>query len=84
MDFAIARGTHGLIPDELASAWRCSHNHVSPRCSELKKSGLLVETERTRLTRAGSPARVLIAKQFAKESERLFPDDALQRHVGLG
>ncbi len=84
MLFATARETYGLIADELADAWQCSHNHVAPRITELKAAGLLVETGRTRLTRAGSPARVLVAKQFATETDRLFPNDAPLRHLDLG
>lgn len=72
--FAVAQGTRGLIADELTAAWQCSHNHVAPRITELKGVGLLVETSRTRLTRAGSSARVLVAKQFATEAESLFAE----------
>jgi hypothetical protein len=69
MDFAVARGTHGLTSDELVDIWQCEHNHVAPRVSELKQSGLLVETDFTRLTRHGCSARVLVAKQFKKPAE---------------
>src|SRR5713226_2376378 len=80
MVFAIARGAYGLTADELTTAWQCSPNHVAPRISDLKGDGLLVETCRTRLTQAGNPARVLVAKQFATETDRLFPDDARRPH----
>jgi hypothetical protein len=66
MDFAARCEFRGFICDELAAAWGCPHNHTSPRCSELVKSGLLFYTGRTRPTRAGNPARVLVAKQFAR------------------
>ena len=78
--FAIGRGTSGLTADELAEAWNCSHNHVAPRISELKASGLLVETDDTRLTRAGSRARVLVARQFKMTSPTPAPDRAAQAH----
>ena len=80
MDYAIAQGLHGLIADEVTAAWRCNPNHVAPRITDLKGDGLLVETCRTRLTRAGNPARVLVAKQFATEAESLFADLAPERH----
>ena len=72
--FAVAQKAYGLIADELTAAWRCSPNHVAPRITDLKGDGLLVETSRTRLTRAGNPARVLVAKQFATQAESLFAD----------
>jgi hypothetical protein len=65
MDFATKRGPYGFIADELAAAWCCDPNHTAPRCTELLKSGLVVPTDRTRLTRAGHAARVLVARQFA-------------------
>jgi hypothetical protein len=66
MDFATKRGRYGLTADELAAAWCCCANHTAPRLCELLKSGHLVATGRTRPTRAGHAARVLIAKQFAQ------------------
>lgn len=80
MAFAVAQGAHGLIADELSELWQCSPNHTAPRITELKSDGLLVETSRTRLTTAGSPARVLVAKQFATEAESLFADLSPERH----
>lgn len=74
MAYAIAQGLHGLIADEVTAAWRCDANHTAPRISGLKRDGLLVETCRTRLTRAGNSARVLIAKQFTGEADSLFGD----------
>lgn len=71
MVFAAGRGAYGLTADEVAENWQCVHNHVAPRISELKLSGLLVETKRTRRTRAGSHARVLVATQFAEDESRL-------------
>jgi hypothetical protein len=74
MAFALTQGIHGLTADELTTAWECSPNHVAPRITELKGARLLVETCRTRLTQAGNPARVLVAKQFATEADSLFAD----------
>ncbi len=73
MQFAIARGAYGLTADELTAAWQCSPNHVAPRITELKASGLLVTTAILRLTRAGSPARVLVARQFNKPFALIAP-----------
>ena len=82
---ATQRGYHGITADEVTAPWGCSPNHVAPRITELKKSGLLVRTNRTRPTQTGSPARVLVATQFANiPEERLFPDDAPLRHLDLG
>lgn len=58
-------GRFGFTADELAQRWNCSHNHVAPRISELKKLNRLVATSRTRLTRSGSPARVFVLPEFA-------------------
>lgn len=73
MQFAIARGAYGLTADELAAAWQCSPNHVAPRITELKAASLLVKTASLRLTRAGSPALVLVARQFAKPTPASSP-----------
>jgi|ERR671922_2205181 hypothetical protein len=59
------RGAYGVIADEISDEWNCSHNHVAPRISELAKSGQLVRTRRTRLTRSGSPASVYVLPEFA-------------------
>ncbi|MGB9105709.1 MAG: hypothetical protein WCC59_13190 [Terriglobales bacterium] len=64
---AFERATFGITADEVAEAFHCPHNHTSPRITELVKAGLLVETGRTRLTRAGSRAQVLVHFEFAKE-----------------
>jgi hypothetical protein len=66
LDFGRTRGPCGLTADELVAAWNCSANSVAPRICELKKSGRLVETKRTRLTRSGSPARVYVLPEFAE------------------
>jgi hypothetical protein len=76
MDFATQRGARGFCVDELVETWQCSANHVAPRCTELVKSGQLVATGRTRPTRAGSSARVLVARRFAPELTKptVFPE----------
>jgi hypothetical protein len=62
--------------DELADAWACSHNHTPSRVHELLKSGFLVTTGRTRLTRAGHAARALVARRFAPDLTKptAFPE----------
>lgn len=59
---AFGRGDWGITADEAAIAFDCSHNHVAPRISELKAMGRLVPTDRTRKTRSGCSARVLVAR----------------------
>ena len=71
MALAVQCAYSGITADEVSGLWQCSPNHCAPRITELKAAGELVETNRTRLTRAGSPARVLVAKQFAIEPDRL-------------
>ncbi len=66
---AYERGAFGIIPDEVAEAFGCNHNHTSPRISELLKAGLLVDTGRTRPTRSRSPAKVLIHFEFAEATD---------------
>jgi len=59
--WALKRGEFGITADECAEAFECSHNHTSPRITELRALKLLVPTEKKRKTRTGSPARVLVA-----------------------
>ena len=70
LQFARVRGAYGLTADELSAAWGCSHNHVAPRISELKRAGLLAWARRTRPTRTGSPAQVYVLPEFAPERHR--------------
>jgi predicted transcriptional regulator len=86
LDFAMKRGVRGFTCDELAEAWACAHNHTSQRVHELLKSGLLVSTGRTRPTRAGHAARVLIAHQFAHPAKDVTasPADSLFGSLSLG
>ena len=65
MAYAIAKGPAGFIRDDLPRDWGTDPNHTAPRITELLKSGQLVETSRTRKTRAGCSARVLVDRQFA-------------------
>jgi hypothetical protein len=63
--FARDRRSWGLTADEIALDWNCSHNHSSPRISELLKAGKLIATKRRRPTRTGSPATVFVLPEFA-------------------
>jgi hypothetical protein len=83
IQYAERHGPGGLIPDEVAADFGCNHNHTSPRCSELVKSGLLVKTDRTRSTRAGGLARVLVAKQFAGTSLSAPVDGGGSKQPGI-
>lgn len=65
--FAAQRGVHGFTADELSAAWTCSPNHVAPRITELLQAGKLVATRRTRPTRSGSSARVLVAFAYRRQ-----------------
>lgn len=69
--YAVQRGFHGITADEVAADWHCSHNHVAPRLSELKKYGLLVPSKDRRKTRAGRWARVLLVNHRLIQSERI-------------
>jgi hypothetical protein len=70
LQFGRIRGAHGLTADELSAAWNCSHNHVAPRISELRRAGLLALARRTRQTRTGSLAQVYVLPEFAPERHR--------------
>ena len=58
------RGLHGITTDEAAEHFDAPPNSISGRLSELKRDGLLVETDKRRVTRMGKSARVLIASEF--------------------
>lgn len=68
-----ALGPEGAIPDEIVATWGTIHNHVAPRCSDLKRDGRLVPqfehkngklVPKRRLTRDGNTARVLVVPEF--------------------
>jgi AraC-like DNA-binding protein len=63
MAFAMRQSWQGITADEVAEAFNCSPNHVAPRISELRASGLLLPSDQRRKTRAGCTARVLIARK---------------------
>lgn len=65
--FIDQRGTWGATADEIAAAWRCSHNHVAPRMSELLMDGRLVRSGKRRLTRTSSPAAVLVTRRVFEQ-----------------
>lgn len=68
---AIAAGMNGVTVDELAkeatriTGHEVTPNRISGRVSELKADGQLVDTGRTRPTRTGSMAGVVVARQFS-------------------
>lgn len=58
------RGLRGITTDEVAQHFNATPNSVSGRLSELKRDGLLIETDRRRPTRLAKMARVLVAAEF--------------------
>lgn len=47
---------------EIAAALNAPINHITPRCLELRKLGLVLESGRRRCTVTGNPAKVWAAK----------------------
>lgn len=62
---ALAACSYGITTDEVAQLLSVPPNSISGRLSEMKRDGLLVETDKRRVTRMGKMARVLIASEFA-------------------
>lgn len=62
MDALFQAGGLGMTCDELEVELGMSHQTCSARCSELKRDGKVLTTTRRRETRAGCPARVLMAR----------------------
>ena len=78
--YAATQKEDGVLADEVAEAFHCTHNHVAPRISELKREGRLVPIGKRRRTRAGSWARVLVTDRVyeamqpkPKGQAELFP-----------
>lgn len=65
LDVLRMRGEFGGTTQEVARHLEMSDNSISGRMTELKRAGLAVETERHRKTRSGSPAAVVVAREFA-------------------
>jgi len=64
--YALRKGDAGITTDEISMKAGLAPNCISGRISELKRDGLLVETSRHRKTRLGRPARVIVAREFAR------------------
>jgi hypothetical protein len=58
--WAAQKGDEGITADEVTTAFKTFHNCIAPRISELKRDGLLIETNIFRETRLGRNARVYI------------------------
>jgi hypothetical protein len=58
LEFFRLRGIHGATDEEAAEFLKMSGNTLRPRRLELVASGLIVETNHTRLTRSGRRAVV--------------------------
>ena len=67
--YAKLKGSDGITADEVAERSGLVHNRVAPRISELRRDGLLVETDRRRRTRLGRTARVLVANTVARGAQ---------------
>lgn len=59
------RGAAGAIAEEGYQACGLLTQTGSARCSDMKKTGLLVDTGRVGKTQTGSPAAVLVADTYA-------------------
>jgi predicted ArsR family transcriptional regulator len=59
---AIQSRKNGATRQELEERLGLSGDSVRPRVCELRKAGLVVENGACRTTRAGRPARVLVAR----------------------
>ena len=66
----IQAGQRGAISDEIESLTGYPHQTVSARFSELKRLGLIFETDRKRPTKSGRMATVCMATGIEM---RLFP-----------
>lgn len=72
-DAICGAGATGLTRDEIAAALGVADSAADPRVLELKADGFIVETERTRKTRRGLDARILVAAHVDFED----PQEAL-------
>jgi len=59
----------GITRDELEAVSGLTGNTIRPRVRELEEEGFIEETDRTRKTRSGSMATVLVATNVGVESE---------------
>lgn len=65
LEKVMATGLRGLTRDDISVITGLPPNVATPRVKELVEGGWLDETDRTRKTRSGSDATVLIASQKA-------------------
>jgi hypothetical protein len=65
LDFLRAVGRTGATTDEVSRAVGMAYTSASARMSELKADGRAVLTDRRRKTTWGSPAAVVVAREFA-------------------
>lgn len=61
LDFIKSKGGHGATGDEIEVALGMLHQTQGARKRDLEKAGLIVTTERTRPTRTGAAAKVIVA-----------------------
>ena len=62
-DLIDQRGEHGATCDEIEVMLDLTHQCASPRCTELREKGLIVDSGRRRITRSGRRAAVYCTKR---------------------
>lgn len=65
LDFVQSAGSHGATCDEAMNTLGLTHQSASPRFTDLQDRGLIVRTDRRRMTRSGRPAAIYVLAQFA-------------------
>ena len=64
-------GAHGLTDDELEERLRLSHQCVSARTNELRKSGRLIDSGVRRRTRRGRLAAVWVTSPSERQAAQI-------------
>jgi hypothetical protein len=73
----------GATRDEIERDLNLSGNAVRPRVKELQEEGLVEETERTRRTRSGSQATVLVATNSGVDTGSGLESPGASVHSGV-
>lgn len=73
----VAAAPNGMTSDEVEAALGGRHQNISARTTEMRKLGLLLDSGRTRRTRGGRQAAVLVVDPARVEAppiqDSLFP-----------
>lgn len=70
LGFILRSGDTGITRDQIEAQMQTSGNTVRPRVAELIEGGWAEATDRTRPTRGGQQAEVLIATEKARKQDR--------------